>query len=375
MRAVELGWSKVLHDAVERSARSDSRHEHSIERIGKKYQWIAFAELIGCLADHHWYVDWGRQPEVLDRPDAFLDFNIDPSFLAHGDVEPAHDARVPSLRLPATDFRTTSVGDALAWTETTADLPDVPLVVEGLAMDSRRWWLVRAWRQDRDYLQKLQTDGPFRTGQFFLDMILVRAEDAERLYSQFRDTDIVGSSLTDRDYNPSRLFGEHSYDLLSVRLEDMLSREHQGFAVGDIASALHLDRGEYDLSNSPEKPVAVPTDALVQALRLRPENPESPAFVTDSGRLAFLDTRYAHGEQDGAVLIDADLLDSALGQHGLVGLWVLRAEKDGGQGRGPRMDWGDDVDRRGFGGIWWKEAGTWRGSTWASPEGWNERRS
>jgi len=51
-RAVALGWSKEKHEQIERNnVGSWNRYEHAIERIGKKYQWIAYWELIGYLAE------------------------------------------------------------------------------------------------------------------------------------------------------------------------------------------------------------------------------------------------------------------------------------------------------------------------------------
>ena len=58
-RAYELGFDVNLHGAYDRFAKkwtfrnSDKR----IDRIGKKYQWIAFYEIMGILADNYKYED------------------------------------------------------------------------------------------------------------------------------------------------------------------------------------------------------------------------------------------------------------------------------------------------------------------------------
>ena len=58
MRILELGWSSELfgtYDAYCPVGRKSSQHEQlKLERIGKKYQWIALHEFIGYLADHFW---------------------------------------------------------------------------------------------------------------------------------------------------------------------------------------------------------------------------------------------------------------------------------------------------------------------------------
>ena len=39
--------------------------EHKVERIGKKYQWIALVRLLGYVSDHyHMRPDWGGEPQT-----------------------------------------------------------------------------------------------------------------------------------------------------------------------------------------------------------------------------------------------------------------------------------------------------------------------
>jgi len=52
MRVFELGYDAKLHGKFDRFVSSFDRHNNSIERIGKKYQWIAFYELLARLADN-----------------------------------------------------------------------------------------------------------------------------------------------------------------------------------------------------------------------------------------------------------------------------------------------------------------------------------
>ena len=59
-RAFELGWRKELFEDFEKYYLSYSgRSEPSIERIGKKYQWIALYEFLAHLADNCCYIDPG----------------------------------------------------------------------------------------------------------------------------------------------------------------------------------------------------------------------------------------------------------------------------------------------------------------------------
>ncbi len=58
-RAIRLGWSSKRFPR-DHGAGSDTAPDARIERIGKKYQWIAFHELLARLADNVWLApEWG----------------------------------------------------------------------------------------------------------------------------------------------------------------------------------------------------------------------------------------------------------------------------------------------------------------------------
>ena len=50
-RAHNLGWTPQRFSDLERGMQSHGRMEHRVERIGKKYQWIAYHELTGRLSE------------------------------------------------------------------------------------------------------------------------------------------------------------------------------------------------------------------------------------------------------------------------------------------------------------------------------------
>lgn len=56
-RAHDLGWTTEKFGLFDRLHGSYDRNNHEIERIGKKYQWIAFRELIARMADNLAYID------------------------------------------------------------------------------------------------------------------------------------------------------------------------------------------------------------------------------------------------------------------------------------------------------------------------------
>ncbi|WP_034756591.1 NACHT domain-containing protein [Rossellomorea vietnamensis] len=53
MRIIDYGYNEEEHGNYDRSLGYNNRHENQIERIGKKYQWIALYELLAKLTDNY----------------------------------------------------------------------------------------------------------------------------------------------------------------------------------------------------------------------------------------------------------------------------------------------------------------------------------
>lgn len=78
-RAYELGWTK---ERFPEDPYSSNRRRPVIERIGKKYQWIALEELVARLADNFWIKAgfYGKGTRVYQcRQDAWIRDRIDPT--------------------------------------------------------------------------------------------------------------------------------------------------------------------------------------------------------------------------------------------------------------------------------------------------------
>ena len=82
-RVLELGWRPEVFKDVDNRLHSGSRMDHAVERIGKKYQWIAFYELLGQLADHLFIGErWTEDPPAPYRHAEQLVYrNIDPTII------------------------------------------------------------------------------------------------------------------------------------------------------------------------------------------------------------------------------------------------------------------------------------------------------
>lgn len=80
-RAHQLGYDAKLHGEYDK-IREYSSNRPGVERIGKKYQWIAFHEILSILSDNHKISEWGldKNHQYYQGAWQFGVRNIDPVF-------------------------------------------------------------------------------------------------------------------------------------------------------------------------------------------------------------------------------------------------------------------------------------------------------
>ena len=79
-RVWELGWRPELFGDYESGLPYHGRERARVERISKKYQWIALDELLAYLSDHfHLAPDWSQDPREFRGAWQFWGRDFDPS--------------------------------------------------------------------------------------------------------------------------------------------------------------------------------------------------------------------------------------------------------------------------------------------------------
>jgi hypothetical protein len=78
---MSLGWRPELFGEFDHylNYHRAGRESHKPERFGKKYQWIAYHELLARVADNFYYLPYGEERRPLDGIWEINDRKIDPS--------------------------------------------------------------------------------------------------------------------------------------------------------------------------------------------------------------------------------------------------------------------------------------------------------
>ena len=157
-RVIALGWTPDYFDDFDQRVNywRASRTDHKPERFGKKYQWIAFHELIARIADNfHMKSAYGGEPVPYEGPWQLLSRDIDPTLrpplrTRNVDDEVEVNATFPEDTSPwwfpdgpryCDDDPPASDG----WGTESHDIPEFEPLVRRKDSDGNRWVVLHAW--------------------------------------------------------------------------------------------------------------------------------------------------------------------------------------------------------------------------------------
>jgi hypothetical protein len=331
-RCLDLGWTEKVHGEVEKHGLryTHDRNGHAIERIGKKYQHIAFQELVGYLADHHWYLEYDVEPAVLDRVERFKRPQIDPTFLA-GEFSRECEGYDPGgLRRPALKFSSSTLEEDLAWTLTSADLPDIESWLVQRGNDGLDWAIVNSFVRSEGYMTDFESPTTTRSGQLGIELVLVPLERWADL--DVLDREVVRDSRHDvfrNQWSTDRLYGLNSARGLvgkarALEFEDRIC----GVPYARLTDTFSPSSSEYDYSGvADEASFFIPKPPVIATLGLEPKSLSASYFVDATGRPAFACDVEMLEEW---CVMRYDLVEQFASANGLGVTWRVWFEKDGG---------------------------------------------
>jgi hypothetical protein len=363
-RSLKLGWDPKVHEPIESQALrySHGRHDHQIERIGKKYQHIAHQELIGYLADHHWYLDWNSPASILRELERFNRSDIDPTYLASEFAKRASTFFPEPVNVPEMDFTPSEPLDNMEWTKTPVDLPDVVPFLIQKDVDGQEWYLQQSFARSLGYMNNLDSTDPFKSAQLSIELVLFKVEDVRRLDELTTESlDGDDGDVFDNGRDSYALYGQRSARHVSYPVKFQLTHEITDIKFGRFVESYSPKFGEYDRSGVPsDKGFHVPAAALFSSQKLRPNDAWSTYYVSEDGRPAFV---HDHDRRDdGVTVVRADIIGDFAIQNGLKPVWIVWAEKDGGKGDNRLVPEDRLFARNDFLGFYYELDGVWHGN-------------
>jgi hypothetical protein len=214
-RAHEFGWSEELFADFERMCshgRSSSPGGGAMERVGKKYQWMAFHEFLARLSDNYHWINRGYSDipddDIYEGPWQIHKRDIDPTIWARqsGEYKTYHNKQCTwwqPYSFPFPNENDPAIKTNFLWDE--ENLPCFPELIQRMMPIDNSSWLVLhgCWAENREYLDD-DSEGPHLDGWFRINSVFIRKEDYDSLAREVKekrlcDPNIVRAPSTQHD--------------------------------------------------------------------------------------------------------------------------------------------------------------------------------
>lgn len=329
-RAYGLGWTKKLFPD-DRSGRYDySRNRPLIERIGKKYQWLALDELLCSLADNKWLSETSEQGarRYASPLDIGTHRDIDPTILLT-DEHSRPDVHHPVIDEFRISIRETDENDVGKWPfeeEPSDGMADLVIRTDST---HAAWVVLHEHRSVTvKYPEKEGGEHGSRQKQWrFLLPVLVRQEDEQQLLDYIREKQkLEVDSWTARDFTNDGYLREAPWR--STWAQEQWSN-YDFYDLGEIEVAYpcfrHYWEPHLDLSMPKGAQALIPAPWLAQRLNLKPHPEDATIYVDHTGATRFVCDR---SPDDGShAFIDQPLFQAFLEEDELACVWIFVTER------------------------------------------------
>jgi hypothetical protein len=344
---------------------STERMTHTVERIGKKYQWLALFELRARLADHCAYIPNRGIQEEPDCYEAEVDDgarDIDPSLLLKRSNQDNQSYSGPacwwSPVAPLVAVR--EPGELVNWLYGERDFINSLSCIDVAGPDGRKWLVLRTFRMGQprskgDY--SLRGDTWSRISSF-----VVPKDGLQRKLTRLK-----GMLLQDPDSIPVQRIGGRGYYLGEYPwrshpqpLDDVVEEDHGlsrlPFSFKPTVVNYLCEHGNNDSSIDDSVEIELPAPWLLDTLGLRSTGGGAVAYVDEKLVSRFIDPAVNEAGPQ-AALVDRTHFLETMDKAGLVPVWVIAGEKNVVGMLGVKDGFGG---RRDFTSIYWLEDGEWK---------------
>ena len=364
----EIGYDANVFKKFDSKYSSQMRHKNTIERIGKKYQWIAMYKVAAILADNHYGEayehDWRGEMTVRARkfdPTLFMN----PDMRDFGDVLPAY--RVPSYDLSPNSDR--------EWMKSWKKMPRIEEYIE-YDTGSHKWINLHSYytvSSNANYNAAEMKDKSEREIWSFIQAFIVDKASRKKMCKAIDKEGLGGRSSTENREVWSIYYREYywsKYYKKEIEDEGITSREYE---VGRLNTGVKVQPAyllytisEYsDASLTESQDVMMPSPYLFKGLGMKFSVNDGVWLLSD-GSVACYDSSWVHGGH-GGLLIRKDLLLEYMKREGKCLVWPVLMERT----YKPAPTFWPRIQVGGY--VWMDEKGSFHSKFRSYEETWKDR--
>ena len=337
-RVFELGYDSELHGRYESSVshlNGYSDRDHKVERIGKKYQWIAFYEIMGMVADNYMIKEdrWSRKAKPTYFQGAWQNFlrNVDPAFTTTNEklIKEKNEGSDRDFVYTKPqwwekeEYNHWNTSDS-NWAETKEDLPDPKHSIIKIDEYQEEWLYLNAhisWQEPKP-LGAERYNWDRKEISYWVRSYLLYKKDKEKVIKWLEQQNLLRRELPESYKANLSLFNrEHYWSPASKEGE----RERWSI-VGDTNFKVMVTTSEAVGELSQDKSGAhfhyeMPCQKIFEGMHLQYASKDGE-FVNKTGELVVINPDFR------GPLIRRDVFQKFLGEKKLEVVWMIMGKKN-----------------------------------------------
>lgn len=336
LEAIKLGWDKKLFGDFDKKVNSWDRYEHRSERIGKKYQWIAFHSVLAKLTDNYEYQDGRNENKISLYKGTYQFFlrDIDPTTIQKNKnkVDEKWWFNIND------DFENLDISDK-EWMESTEKLPKISQLIE-INKDGKGY-LIQSMSFSIDGTNE---NSRYRNLYYLINAFILNQSNLDNFIEWLSSIDFYGQDKMPkssdiqktflREYPNSKTFAYfNNYYYGQTDWDDKFAHGEGGIPCQVLlTSTSYMNEGRsYDTSVDEPLEIALPNKWLIDQMGLN-QTLKDGEWVNGENEVVFfdptIDSCFISEYNENSVLVaDKELLFKFLESNGLTMVWIMWGEK------------------------------------------------
>ena len=333
----KFGYDVEKHGSFDRhEARKDNRFRNRVERIGKKYQWLALYEVLARLTDNHRLIDQskknrGEDPEVWNQGswEPFIR-NLDPT-----NIIPSHQSdEIPSISFSVPEMPSSDLSNE-DWIVSKIDLPDPKKLIllsnSWISLDGSKTW------KEKPKVDFEINDGQTKCLWFEISSYFMKKNDFEKLLkAEASGADLSSINFPDISSNYQVFWQEYYWSPAYKFFDDPYYGERSWQRIYldgknhseevDLLSSSQIYNWESGADEEAKKSIFIPCETLFEYSDLSYSSGLGIWEDTSSNVACFSPSQF--GFNASSLSVKSDLLKKFLENTGLEIFWVCHGRKE-----------------------------------------------
>ena len=338
-KVIDLGWTSELFENFDQYAGRRYREARKTERMGKKYQWIAYHEFLARVSDNFEFKEdsFGDKPGSYDGPWQINVRDFDPSCLLKKTLRETWQPHSNNWWFTISYTNWDAEYDVIEWLKKTEDLPPIEPLIEVNNSENVSQWLVLEsyyrWEQ-LTAPDKEHWEDPTRFISYMLRSYLVKKDDIDELFNWAKEQNFWERWMPESPFLIDVFLGEFFWSPAFAH-HNIPYYHHDGWTFGEIeklpkpvlvTTDQYLEEsGTYDCSIDETVNIHLPAKMIADNMNLSWNGVDGHFFGLNGNIIAFDPSINAPGP--GALLIRKDKFIEFLNNQGYDILWLVLGEK------------------------------------------------